>query len=47
MSGRNLETLEMAEESDWIWADADRLKVGPGEVEGDVKHVHAERQAKL
>ena len=29
MSGRNLSTLEMAEEGDWIWAVDGALKVGP------------------
>jgi sarcosine oxidase/L-pipecolate oxidase len=32
MSGRNLASLEMAEESDWVWADKGAVKVGSGDV---------------
>ena len=28
MSGRNLATLEIAKESDWVWAEGDALKIG-------------------
>ena len=32
MSGRNLDTLEMATETDWVWAPAGELHVGNGKV---------------
>ncbi len=28
MSGKNLATLEMADESDWLWAEDEAIKVG-------------------
>lgn len=28
MSGRNLAALEIAQESDWIWAEGDKIKLG-------------------
>lgn len=32
MSGRDLASLEMAKESDWVWADKGAVKVASGEI---------------
>lgn len=37
MSGRNLASLEMAEESDWVWAEKERLHVGQENVIGKAR----------
>ena len=43
MSGRNLSTLEMAEEGDWVWAVDGALKVGPS-IREDVTELNGVRE---
>ena len=44
MSGRNLASLEMAQEGDWIWAENDALKVGKSD--GDVTNIKGVREVR-
>ncbi len=39
MSGRNLSQLEMAEETDWVWAEKDALNVGTSSADKDLSTV--------